>query len=183
MREIVELVARVAELERRVASMVRHGTVEAVDPSKQVVRVRMGGTDDEPFVGPWVPYGQIAGALKVHTPPSVGQQMTMLNPTGDFRQAVALPMTWSDQNASPSQKGDEHVLKFGSVTITLKGQEVTLESPRLVVKAGGSEFVVEDGKISLKSALIETDGETKLDKGDVEVVTLSGPAKRVYAKT
>jgi hypothetical protein len=71
MRELAELVARVNELERRFASMLRHGTVEQVDPAKQLVRVRIGESDEDggqPFIGPWVSYAQIAGALKVHTP-------------------------------------------------------------------------------------------------------------------
>ena len=149
MRELVEAVARVAELERRVAGMVRHGTVEQVDPQKQRVRLRLGGTDDKPFIGPWVPYAQIAGALKVHTPPSVGQQMTLLSPTGDPRQAVALPMTWSNQNASPSQKGDEHVLTFGSCRIELRGNEIIVKVPRLFVECDGSTFELTGGGLKM----------------------------------
>lgn len=140
MREIVEIVSRLAELERRVATMVRHGTVEAVDPEKQRVRLRIGGTDEKPFLGPWVPYAQIAGALKVHTPPSTGQQMTLLSPTGDPRQAIALPMTWSNQNASPSDKGDEHVLTFGDCRIELRGNELVVKVPRILVECEGSTF-------------------------------------------
>jgi len=151
MRELVEAVARVAELERRVAGMVRHGTVEQVDPQKQRVRLRLGGTDDKPFVGPWVPYAQIAGALKVHTPPSVGQQMTLLSPTGDPRQAVALPMTWSNQNASPSQKGDEHVLTFGSCRIELRGNEIIVKVPRLFVECDGSTFELTGSGLKMRA--------------------------------
>ena len=151
MRELVEAVARVAELERRVAGMVRHGTVEQVDPQKQRVRLRLGGTDDKPFIGPWVPYAQIAGALKVHTPPSVGQQMTLLSPTGDPRQAVALPMTWSNQNASPSQKGDEHVLTFGSCRIELRGNEIIVKVPRLFVECDGSTFELTGSGLKMRA--------------------------------
>jgi len=151
MRELVEAVARVAELERRVAGMVRHGTVEQVDPQKQRVRLRLGGTDDKPFVGPWVPYAQIAGALKVHTPPSVGQQMTLLSPTGDPRQAVALPMTWSNQNASPSQKGDEHVLTFGSCRIELRGNEIVVKVPRILIECDGSTFELTGSGLKMRA--------------------------------
>jgi len=151
MRELVEAVARVAELERRVAGMVRHGTVEQVDPQKQRVRLRLGGTDDKPFIGPWVPYAQIAGALKVHTPPSVGQQMTLLSPTGDPRQAVALPMTWSNQNASPSQKGDEHVLTFGSCRIELRGNEIVVKVPRILIECDGSTFELTGSGLKMRA--------------------------------
>lgn len=39
MREIVEIIARIAEIERRLAGMVRHGTVEQVDPARHRVRL------------------------------------------------------------------------------------------------------------------------------------------------
>ena len=111
MREVVELAARIAELERRFSGVMRHGTVEEVDAAKQRIRLSFGkDVDGKPFLSPWVPYAQIAGALKVHTPPSKGQQFTALSPNGDWQQAVALPMTWSDQNQSPSSNGDENVL-------------------------------------------------------------------------
>jgi len=110
-RELVELASRVAELERRFSGIMRHGTVEEVDPGKQIVRMNFGkDVDGEPFLSPWVPYAQIAGALKVHTPPSKGQQFTMLSPTGDWQQAVALPMTWSDQNKQPPSTDDENIV-------------------------------------------------------------------------
>ena len=41
-RELVELVSRVAELERRFAGVLRHGTVAEVDPERQRVRLDLG---------------------------------------------------------------------------------------------------------------------------------------------
>ncbi|MEE9923976.1 MAG: phage baseplate assembly protein V [Brucella anthropi] len=140
MKAIIEMAARIADLERRMNSIVRHGTVAEVDPAKGAVRVQIGGTDDKPFLSPWLPYGQVAGALKVHSPPSVGQQMTVVSPTGDFRQAVAMPMTWSDKNASPSNKGDENVLTFGDAKIELRGGEIIVTVPRFLIRCGGTMF-------------------------------------------
>ena len=39
MRELVELAARVAELERRFSGVLRHGTVAQVDPEKATLRL------------------------------------------------------------------------------------------------------------------------------------------------
>lgn len=135
---LVELFRRVADLERKHANLVRHGTVHEVDPAKGKVRMKLGqGADGTPFLSPWVPYGQVAGGLKVHAPPTVGQQMTMFSPGGDFRQAVAMPMTWSDSNSSPSSKGDENVLTFGDVRIEIKGGKVKISAPEIELVAGG----------------------------------------------
>lgn len=135
MMQLDELVARIGDLERRTRNMFRHGTVAEVDAANGTVRLKIGEKDGKPFLSPAIPQAQFAGALKVHSPASVGQQMTLISPNGDFRQAVALPMTWSDQNASPSDKADENVLTFGSATITLRGDS-------LVVSVGGSSVTI-----------------------------------------
>ncbi|MBI1649874.1 phage baseplate assembly protein V [Hyphomicrobium sulfonivorans] len=169
MRELVDLALRVAELERRQANNFRHGTVEEVDAKKQLMRMRLGeGEDGQPFLGPWVPYAQIAGALKVHTPPSKGQQMTMISPTGDMRQAIALPMTWSDQNKSPSDKEDEHVLTFGDVRIEIKEKGLKLTVGDHSIEVTGEGTTYSNGKI-------EHDGHL-IDKTHVHTEVMPGPA-------
>lgn len=164
-RELVELASRVAELERRYSGTLRHGTVEEVDPKKQAVRLNFGkDVDGKPFLSPWVPYAQIAGALKVHTPPSKGQQFTLLAPSGDWQQAVALPMTWSDNNKSPSEKGDENVLTYGNVTSTVKDDLVKVKvgdafisvtSGKITIQCGGSEIELTGGGVRVKGARID----------------------------
>jgi phage baseplate assembly protein gpV len=168
-RELVELASRVAELERRFSGTMRHGTVEEVDPGKQIVRLNFGkDVEGRPFLSPWIPYAQIAGALKVHTPPSKGQQFTLLSPTGDWQQAVALPMTWSDHNRSPSSKGDENVLTYGSVRATIKddltqvhvgGTEFEITSGRVHIKVGGVTVEITGGGVSVTGGRVEHDGK------------------------
>lgn len=153
MREIVELAARIAELERRISGMMRHGTVEEVDPARQRVRLKFG-TDVEgsPFLSPWVPYAQIAGALKVHTPPSRGQQFSLMAPAGDWQQAVALPYTWSSQNPAPSGSGDEHVLTFGAVNMTVKDD-------RLLIDVGGVTLHITGEGLAIAGGEVKHDGK------------------------
>jgi phage baseplate assembly protein gpV len=168
-RELVELASRVAELERRFSGIMRHGTVEEVDPGKQIVRMNFGkDVDGKPFLSPWVPYAQIAGALKVHTPPSKGQQFTMLSPTGDWQQAVALPMTWSDQNKSPSSNGDENVLTYGNVKATIKddltqvdvgGTVLEVTSDHVKITVGGVTVEITDGGVAITGGKVTHDGK------------------------
>lgn len=107
-----KILMRVTEVERRNDNQVRHGKVTDVDTKKQRVRIEIGERDGKPVKSPWVPYAQIAGDYKSHRPPTKGQQMTLFAPNGEFRQAVILPFTWSDQNKSPSDKEDEHVTTY-----------------------------------------------------------------------
>jgi phage baseplate assembly protein gpV len=140
----VEMMERIARLEQRAANMAIHGAVTDVDAAKQLARIRIGGTDEEPYKSPWIPYGQFAGALKVHTPPTAGQNMTLFNPTGDPAQGVLLPMTWNNAFQSPSSKPDENVLTYGNVRMEIKDD-------RLFVKVGASEITITGGGVIIKS--------------------------------
>lgn len=167
--ELVELAARVAELERRTAGKLRHGTVEEVDASKHIMRLKLGtAVDGQPFLSPWIPYTQTAGALKVHTPPSKGQQFTMLAPTGDWQQAVAIPLTWSDANPSPSSKGDENVITYGNVALTLKDNltkvkvgsaEFDVTSTHIKAKIGGVTVEISSGGVAITGGQVTHNGK------------------------
>lgn len=143
---------RIAALERRVAGMIRHGRVAEVNAAEGWVRLDLGPGDDGPYLSPKVPYGQFAGALKVHTPPSVGMNMTLISPTGDTRQAIALPMTWSDQNASPSDSAAENVVTFGDVRMTLADDGVRIE-------VGGFELLVSGAGLAMAGGAIGHNGK------------------------
>ena len=165
-RELVELVSRVAELERRFAGVMRHGTVAEVDPERQRVRLDLGpahGTKGQ-FLSPWVPYAQFSGALRVHTPPTVGQQLTAMSPSGDFQQAVALPLTHHSGNPSPSKAGDENVMTYGNVRMTLaddlvrvvvSGTRLELSSAKVTLSMGGSSIEMTDAGVKITGARID----------------------------
>jgi len=149
--EIVALATRLAQIERRLAGMLRHGTVHEVDARSGTVRLRVGGSDAEPVLSPAVPYAQTAGALKVHAPPSVGQQMTIVAPTGDPRQGVALPMTWSQTNPSPSDKSDENVVTFGDARFELRQGELIVKVPRILIECEGSTLELTGAGLKMRA--------------------------------
>lgn len=127
-KEIVELVSRVTELERRVSGLMRHGTVADIDMAMFRVRLDLGPAHGGgKFLSPWIPYAQVAGKLRVHTPPEIGQQFTMISPTGDFQQAVAVPLHWSDMFESPSERKDENIITYGDVRIELREEEIVFK--------------------------------------------------------
>lgn len=148
MREIVELAARIAELERRFSGMMRHGTVEEVDSFRHRVRLKFGtDVEGKSFLSPWIPYAQIAGALKIHMPPSIGQQFTLMASAGDWQQAVAVPFTWSNQNPAPSESGDENVLTLGNVRVTLKDGRVEISVAGATLELTGNGLSVTGGEV------------------------------------
>jgi phage baseplate assembly protein gpV len=76
---------------------------------------------------PWVPYAQIAGDLKFHQPPSVGQVMSLRSENGDIEQGVLDPYHFSDDNPSPSADANSNVLTFGSVKVTLGQSSIEVD--------------------------------------------------------
>lgn len=152
--ELVELVARIAELERRFSGMMRHGTVAEVDTNTQRIRLDFGPAHgiSGRFLSPWIPYAQFSGALRVHTPPSVGQQFTAMSPNGDFQQAVAVPLTHSSSNPSPSMAADQNVLNFGNVTLTLA-------EDYLEIAVGGVRFKVDGANVEITGGEVRHNGK------------------------
>ena len=143
----LRLRADVDNLKRRLNTMARHGVVQQVNAAEGWVRLNLGEGDDNDLLSPKIPYTQFAGALKVHTPPSVGQTMTMFAPTGDPRQAVALPMTWSDQNESPSDSASENVLTFGEVRVELTEGGLRIEVGGFAMLISGAGLAMAGGAI------------------------------------
>jgi len=157
-RALLSALADIAEIKRRMEGMIARGTVHSVDAAAGTVRLRVGGTDSEPFLTAPIPYAQSMGALKLHSPPSVGQQMTAFNDGGDYAQGLAIPMTQSDANKSPSDKGNEHVLSFGSAKVELRGNEIVLTIPKVKFVCGGSTFELSESGLELIADEIKTQG-------------------------
>jgi len=178
-KELVELVARVTDLERRVSGMMRHGKVAKVDMDMMRVRLDLGPAHGASgrFLSPWIPYAQFAGSLRVHTPPEVGQQFTMVSPTGDFQQAVAMPLHWSSAIPSPSDRKDENVITYGDVRIELRGGEAVLRTSGASLTVNGEGIHI-DGRLHVTGS-IKADSDIQGAKvgplGPVSASTVPGP--------
>lgn len=121
------LFTRMRALERRVEGANFKGKVAEVDAETRKARIVIGKSNDGTDVlGPWVPYAQTSGALKIHNPPSVGQLMSMSAEAGDVEQGLLTPYQWSGDNADNHDAGDEHRLTFGDVQVDLTGSGIVL---------------------------------------------------------
>ncbi len=145
--ELARLAREVAEIRRAMAATMRSGTVAEVDAAAGTVRLDLG----EGMLSAPVPYTQFAGALKVHTPPSVGQQMFLLSPSGETAQGCALPLTWGGGNDAPSGAANENVLTFGAVRM-----QITDAAIEIVV--GGVTLTISAAGLSVNGGRVEHDG-------------------------
>lgn len=145
---MLTVLERLQEHERRIGGHELRGKVKEVDTKKQLARLVIGKDDDgNEVLSPWLPYKQTAGAVKFHNPPSVGQVMSVRSESGDIEQGLIEPFRWNDENASPSEAEDEHVLTFGDVTVTLTGGNVTFAIGGVTVVVSGGGVTVNGGQI------------------------------------
>ncbi len=148
MNEFALLAARLAEVERRLSGAMRSGTVTEVDAANGTVRLKLGdATSGGDFLSPPIPYMQMGGAIKAHIPPSVGQQFSLMAPSGDLAQGVAVPLGFSDANPSPSSSGDENVITFGSATITLASGGLTIAVGGVTLSITGGGLAIAGGQV------------------------------------
>lgn len=139
-RVILALQADIAALKRMVAGSMRFGTVKAVDHDAKRVQLLLSEANGRQFLSPHRPWGEIAGDEKSWRPPTAGQQMMLVAPHGDMRQAIALPMTFSDQNPSPSSDANTRILsKFGDASMLFDGGGDRAELSASRVDLGAAE--------------------------------------------
>ena len=107
------MTADTSELLRLILNLIRFGTIADINHATHRVRVRIGGN-----LTTWRPWiVQRAGDAQTWFPPSMGEQVIVLSPEGDFTNAVILPTVYSDKFAPPSTDPAHHTTRYkdGSV--------------------------------------------------------------------
>lgn len=104
---------QIAELERRLAGLIRFGTVEEADYARARVRVRMGEA-----VSDWLPWLTLrAGNDRSWWPLEVGEQVLVLSPSGETAQGVVLGSLYQAEHPAPADRPtiDRRVYADGAV--------------------------------------------------------------------
>lgn len=136
---------RVSELERRLANVVRYGTITEVDPSNARARVTFGGETESA----WLPFSTSrAGGARVWSPPVRGEQVVVFSPMGDTAAGVITGSVPNDAFPPPSSDGATYRIDMpGGVSISVAGGSISITAPGNIVVNGD---VIADG-ISLKT--------------------------------
>lgn len=120
--------AELSELQQRLANMIRVGKVAEVD--LETARVRISFGKDAVNKSGWVPWMTArAGATREWNPPAVGEQVVLLNPSGQDNTGVALPggIYRNDAPANGSEaghieldlpSGGKWIIRIGNLTLT-----------------------------------------------------------------
>lgn len=158
-----------ADLARRLTNILRPGTVEAIDHAAARVRIRSGD-----ILTDWLPWLTArAGATATWSPPTVGEQVLLLAPSGNLAAAIVLPALYADAHPAPSTSPSKHVIKFpdgavigydhatghaditGVVTVTVHAAgSITLDAPATTVTG----MLTVQGLLTYQAGLAGTGG-------------------------
>lgn len=133
----------IAELNRRVASLIRFGTVSEADYDKARVRVAMGEAESH-----WLPWITLrAGGDRSWWVPEVGEQVLVLAASGELAQGVVLGSIFQTAHPAPASSPDvdRREYKDGAVI------EYDRKTHHLRAEIPGSAELDAEGNISATS--------------------------------
>lgn len=157
-----------AEIDRRIATLLQAGCIEAVDHAQARCRVRVGE-----WVSAWLPWASLgAGQVRHWRPPSVGEQALVMSPSGDPASGFVLPGFYTTQHgdANDNRPGTvawrmpdgtlieydwdtQHlnVIATGTASISIAGDANVQIGGNANVQIGGWGQVVAQGRLLIKS--------------------------------
>ena len=149
---------------RRLDNLVRLGTIAAVDHGAARCRVQTGGN----LTG-WLPWmAQRAGTTRTWCPPTVGEQVIILSPSGEPAGGIVITGLYSELAEAPSTSSSEHITHYpdgariaydhatgalsatGVQTATVQaGEHVTVDCPQSTITGD----VVINGALTVQGLL------------------------------
>lgn len=104
----MDIQTKLADLARRVANMIRTGRVAEVDHAGPRVRVQSGD-----LLTGWLPWQtHRAGSTRTWNPPTVGEQVMILSPSGDPAAGIVTPALYCQDHPAPDASPNTHVIEF-----------------------------------------------------------------------
>ncbi|MHB0819831.1 phage baseplate assembly protein V [Stutzerimonas stutzeri] len=130
----------ISDILRRLANLIRLGTIAAVDHESERCTVKTGGLTVPGR--PWLALR--AGASSDWDPPTVGEQCILLSPSGETAQGIALIGLYSRQRPAPSNSAnlrrrtypDGAVIDYDHATSTLTATLPNGGKAKLVAPGG-----------------------------------------------
>ncbi|OBX05940.1 baseplate assembly protein [Gallibacterium genomosp. 3] len=108
----------IADIIRRLESLIKIGVIHAVDYQQARARVQSGQ-----IISDWLPFLTLrAGTTVTWSPPTVGEQCLLLAPSGELNTGVVITGIYL-KNQSPSNSSDEHVIQFADGATIIYNQQ------------------------------------------------------------
>lgn len=123
---------------RAISDHVRLGSVIETDLAGGLARVLVGDLETD-----WMAWlAPRAGATRVWSPPSDGEQVVVLAPDGDLGAGIILPGLFSDDHPAPGSDGRELIIFSDGAVIAYDPDAHRLE---VILPPGGAASITADG--------------------------------------
>lgn len=154
-RRFRELEAQIERLKRQIGNVVREGRVTEVDFERGLAEVQMDG-----LASRMIPFVQRAGSgVKDWDPPSAGERVVVLSPTGDPAKGLVMPGGWSDDNPAPDNRGGNRTIVVENDATIRAGGTITLEAGEEVrILVGETLIRLHEGGIEIAGEQIPITG-------------------------
>ncbi len=140
------------ELDRRLANIVRIGTIAELDEAGARVKVKL---DDE-LTTDWLPWmTSRAGATRTWSAPTVGEQVVLFAPSGELAQGVVGHSVFQDTKPAPATSKDQETVVFPDGSTV----DYNSDSNTLTLTVAGNGNVV----VNCKVATINADTSVTID--------------------
>lgn len=128
MQRIEHLEAQVNLLQRKQNNIFREGRVTEIDAQSGTAVVDAQGIESA-----MIPWLQRSGDIRDWEPPTVGERIILLSPTGDPGRGMILPGGYSDQFPQPHQKAAEAFRVVGDTSRNQKSSQYHITTPHHLV--------------------------------------------------
>jgi len=146
-----------SEIDRKLANLIRVGTVKEADYKKARVRIQIGK-----ILTDWLPWvTSRAGQDRNWSAPSVGEQVVLLSPSGEMAQGVVVPAIYQQKHPAPSDKETDIAFVFQDGSKVLYDKEKhhftvsVVTDGTLTLKIGESSLEMSKDAIKLKAKRID----------------------------
>ena len=154
----------ISELNRRLANLLRLGTVAEVNHEEAKVRVAIGD-----LLTDWLPWMTTrAGGDNTWWAPDEGEQVLVLAPSGDLTQAVVMASLYQDAHPPQENTGDVHSITYQDGTKISYNRE-THELQAILTEEGSARIEAQGGvTVIAENNGVEITGDTTIT-GDVSI--------------
>jgi phage baseplate assembly protein V len=135
-----------SELLKAVSHLAMVADVVEVSPNRARAKVSFGPEAESAWL-PWLT--ERASGISVWAPPSAGEQVLCLSPSGQTKDAIILGALFSGKNAAPSQTSDEHLLKIGGSSISVTGDRIIFTSNGSTIELSAAGIKADGARIDL----------------------------------
>lgn len=147
------------DLQQRLANLFRVGTVHSINYETARLRVAFGSGN----VSGWVPWmTSRAGAVREWNPPSVGEQVCLINPGGAMNAGFALPggiyRTAAPANGDTGGHYELDLPEAGAWKVRIGDVAVTYVNGSIKLIVGGAVMEIAAGKLTFQGD-IEVTGQ------------------------